>query len=648
MKRGLIYTIVFILCIFYVDGAVVINEFLPDPIGYDNASMPNGEWVELYNNGSDEINLSGFVLYDSIDSNELYITEDNVEGDLILQPKDYTVVYRNGDSDFSLNNNGDKVRLYDGYPVRESNLIDNILYGNYLVADSGMSLCKLNNSWYECNPTPGYNNTEGIIGNYSVSRVIDGDTLVLENGEHVRLIGIDTPEVGEFYYEEATERLRELVEGRNVTLERDVENIDMYDRLLRYIYINNTFVNLLLVEEGFARAFPFEPNTQYIKDFGIAEMEAKKNRIGMWFYSPNVTILNPEDDSIINTNSFWLNVTTDQNSTCEYTISHSWDINEDNNSFDMGYVVVSHPRFFNFSNGFVHSELITNYYNTNDSLNEIYGLEIECTNEYKLFSSEDVYFTVNIPEYYNLTGDISDVQTNINLTLDIGNLTNGTRRVSFMEGNKTIVFFDFNFNEYILNLSNIRIERQTGNTSGSILIKGINLTNSTKTVYIDNLDDGVNTVCIKDVEIASIDEISGNCNGDDELMITCDGNEDRGYTCSEEGDKYKITGLKHSGVREQAQINNNNNNGGNNNPGGGSNNEDENNNRVNNQNEDIPPEESNEPEPQENPEENNIISNQITGAFAFLGEGDPKVGGIIMVAIIVIGLLIYFFVFKRS
>ena len=167
---------------------------------------------------------------------------------------------------------------------------------------------------------------------------------------------------------------------------------------------------------------------------------------------------------------------------------------------------------------------------------------------------------------------------------------------------------------------------------------------------MDNLNNDINTICVKDSEIASIDEISDNCNGNDELLITCDGNEDRDYTCSEKGGRYEITGLKHSGVREQAQISNNNNNGGNNNPGGGSNNDnnDENNNRGNNQNEDIPPEESNEPEPQENPEENNIISNQITGAFAFLGEGDPKVGGIIMVAIIVIGLLIYFFVFKRS
>ena len=60
----------------------------------------------------------------------------------------------------------------------------------------------------------------------TVARVIDGDTLELANGKRIRLLGIDAPEKGQFFYEEARERLKELVEGKRVFLERDVSNSD--------------------------------------------------------------------------------------------------------------------------------------------------------------------------------------------------------------------------------------------------------------------------------------------------------------------------------------------------------------------------------------------------------------------------------------
>src|SRR4051794_28356599 len=70
-----------------------------------------------------------------------------------------------------------------------------------------------------------------------VTRVIDGDTLVIADGRHVRLIGIDTPEKDECGYRAATVALRELVEGRRVRLPnpRSVQDQDRYDRLLRYV-----------------------------------------------------------------------------------------------------------------------------------------------------------------------------------------------------------------------------------------------------------------------------------------------------------------------------------------------------------------------------------------------------------------------------
>ncbi len=85
---------------------IKINEFMPDPSGYDNAEMPNGEWVELYNMGEEDVNVSGWVLYDSYNYHELYIAPSNTNtGNTIVTPNGFLVVYRNGDDGFSLNNN---------------------------------------------------------------------------------------------------------------------------------------------------------------------------------------------------------------------------------------------------------------------------------------------------------------------------------------------------------------------------------------------------------------------------------------------------------------------------------------------------------------------------------------------------------------
>jgi len=115
-----------------------------------------------------------------------------------------------------------------------------------------------------------------------VTRVIDGDTVVLSNGERVRLIGIDTPEVDEYYYDEATEELRSLIEGKTVRMESDTNNRDAYDRLLRYIYLGDSFVNYEMVYGGHAESYCFDPDTTYCDDFNEAEEDAKENKRGMW------------------------------------------------------------------------------------------------------------------------------------------------------------------------------------------------------------------------------------------------------------------------------------------------------------------------------------------------------------------------------
>lgn len=119
-----------------------------------------------------------------------------------------------------------------------------------------------------------------------VTRVIDGDTIVIEGGERVRLLNMDTRERGENCYTEAKQRLEGLILLKNITLERDKENKDRYDRLLRYVYLSNTLINLQLVKEGLAIVYIIEPNTKYQQQFKDAEKTARQEGGCVWTKQP--------------------------------------------------------------------------------------------------------------------------------------------------------------------------------------------------------------------------------------------------------------------------------------------------------------------------------------------------------------------------
>jgi micrococcal nuclease len=121
---------------------------------------------------------------------------------------------------------------------------------------------------------------------FEVEDVIDGDTIRLESGDKVRLIGINTPETGQPFYEEATLKLKELIGEDPVILKKDVEDKDQYGRLLRYVYVNDTFVNLEIVRAGLANSYEFEPNVKHSSEFEAAEQEARNAERGLWTPSP--------------------------------------------------------------------------------------------------------------------------------------------------------------------------------------------------------------------------------------------------------------------------------------------------------------------------------------------------------------------------
>jgi micrococcal nuclease len=136
--------------------------------------------------------------------------------------------------------------------------------------------------------------TQGPPGRATVVEVIDGDTLLIDlagGDEHVRLIGIDTPETmapdrpDECFGAEASRHLADLAPpGTALRLERDIEARDQYDRLLAYAYRDRDglFLNLAQVAGGFAEPLAYPPNTAYRTDFERAARDARAAGAGLW------------------------------------------------------------------------------------------------------------------------------------------------------------------------------------------------------------------------------------------------------------------------------------------------------------------------------------------------------------------------------
>ena len=124
-----------------------------------------------------------------------------------------------------------------------------------------------------------------------VTRVIDGDTIEVNIAGtiyKVRYIGIDTPELDDKRPEftalaqEATRYNQQLVERKTVRLEKDITETDKYDRLLRYVYVGDIFVNAELVSQGLAWAISYPPDIKYQDYLGALEAEARQAGRGIW------------------------------------------------------------------------------------------------------------------------------------------------------------------------------------------------------------------------------------------------------------------------------------------------------------------------------------------------------------------------------
>ncbi|MDX1489169.1 MAG: thermonuclease family protein [Acidiferrobacterales bacterium] len=129
-----------------------------------------------------------------------------------------------------------------------------------------------------------------------VAHVLDGDTLILVDGRHVRLIGVNTPEIGkdgvadEPVAQAARRELERLVRGRDIVLLPGRETHDHYGRLLAHVQLlDGRNVQELLLGAGLGAAVAIPPNLTRQAEYQLAETQARSAGLGIWwdpYYQP--------------------------------------------------------------------------------------------------------------------------------------------------------------------------------------------------------------------------------------------------------------------------------------------------------------------------------------------------------------------------
>ena len=120
--------------------------------------------------------------------------------------------------------------------------------------------------------------------NMTVTEVVDGDTFYLGNGDKIRMLGINTPESGRPYAQEATDFLTNMILGKEVSLVNDSKNddSDSYGRLLAHVYVDDTFVNYEIIKAGYAFWYPYTSGTDFDTEYEEAQDYASNNMVGLW------------------------------------------------------------------------------------------------------------------------------------------------------------------------------------------------------------------------------------------------------------------------------------------------------------------------------------------------------------------------------
>jgi micrococcal nuclease len=165
-----------------------------------------------------------------------------------------------------------------------------VLYLSIAAARSLPSYLSFKNTFI---PVPTVSQAPQVAGSsisqeqYLVVKIIDGDTIEIEDGSKIRYIGIDTPEksfrtVPDCYAQESTQYNRDLVMGKHVSLEKDISETDRFGRLLRYVWVDGVMINEKMVRDGYALASSYPPDVRYQDVFLTSQQQAVRENLGLW------------------------------------------------------------------------------------------------------------------------------------------------------------------------------------------------------------------------------------------------------------------------------------------------------------------------------------------------------------------------------
>ena len=128
-----------------------------------------------------------------------------------------------------------------------------------------------------------------------VERVVDGDTVIV-NSTSVRLLGINSPEKGEQYYEEAKQYLEDIILNKTIKLELGKQKYDLYSRKLAYVFLDNQNINLQVVEQGLANTYFPSGRNKYYNEFQEAWEQCIIKNINLCEASDNKCVVLKEFD----------------------------------------------------------------------------------------------------------------------------------------------------------------------------------------------------------------------------------------------------------------------------------------------------------------------------------------------------------------
>jgi micrococcal nuclease len=145
-----------------------------------------------------------------------------------------------------------------------------------------------------CGQNPNFSYPYGYTKKAFVSRVIDGDTFVLSDSQHVRILGIDCPEIArqnkpaESFSKEASEMTKSFIEHKTVKLTFEGRAFDIFGRLLAYVWLTDSkgkdsvFVQAELLKSGLARISYYTKEKRYYALFYNLRNTAMKKKLGIW------------------------------------------------------------------------------------------------------------------------------------------------------------------------------------------------------------------------------------------------------------------------------------------------------------------------------------------------------------------------------